>query len=189
MKEATGQLAEWQNTMYLPDDFTMSVNVSASLLRDSGFIQAILDIVDESSVSGSSLTIELTETTVMEDYSRSKEGMRRLNDVGIEFAMDDFGTGYSSLVRLKEMPLSLLKVDQTFVKGMVSSASDAAIVDASVRLGHAIGMAVTAEGIETEEQAEALRKLGCEKGQGYYFSRPQLPKDLDLQMTHRRHAA
>ena len=167
----------------------MSVNVSASLLRDSGFIQAILDIVDESSVSGSSLTIELTETTVMEDYSRSKEGMRRLNDVGIEFAMDDFGTGYSSLVRLKEMPLSLLKVDQTFVKGMVSSASDAAIVDASVRLGHAIGMAVTAEGIETEEQAEALRKLGCEKGQGYYFSRPQLPKDLDLQMTHRRHAA
>lgn len=115
--------------------------------------------------------------------------MQQLNAIGIEFAMDDFGTGYSSLVRLKDMPLSILKVDQTFVKSMISSANDAAIVDASVRLGHAIGMSVIAEGIETAEQAVALHKLGCDRGQGYYFSHPQLPEDLDLTQTPRRFAA
>ena len=125
----------------------------------------------------------------MEDYTRCKDAMSQLNAVGIEFAMDDFGTGYSSLVRLKEMPLSLLKVDQTFVTSMLSSANDAAIVDASVRLGHAIGMSVTAEGIETAEHAEALRKLGCNRGQGYYFSRPKAPADLNLDATLRSHAA
>jgi len=190
MTEATGQLAEWHNTMELPHDFTMSVNVSASLLPDCGFVQSILDIIEKSGLTGSSITIELTETTVMEDYTRSKDAMRRLNAVGIEFAMDDFGTGHSSLVRLKEMPLSLLKIDQTFVKGMMTSTNDAAIVDASVRLGHAIGMAVTAEGIETAEQAEALRQLGCNRGQGYYFARPQSPAELDAMLTpYRRRAA
>ncbi len=188
-REALAQLTEWHNTLFLPSDFTMSVNVSAALLRDSAFVQSILDIVEASGVHGSALTIELTETTVMEDYTRSKDAMRRLNNVGIEFAMDDFGTGHSSLVRLREMPLSLLKVDQTFVKGMESSANDAAIVDASVRLGHAIGMSVTAEGIETEAQAEALRKLGCERGQGYHFSYPGLPAELNLNMKPRRFAA
>ena len=189
MTEATNQLAEWHNTMDLPRDFTMSVNVSASLLPDGAFVQSVLDIVEKSGVVGSSITIELTETTVMEDYTRSKDAMRRLNDVGIEFAMDDFGTGHSSLVRLKEMPLSLLKIDQNFVKGMMTSTNDAAIVDASVRLGHAIGMAVTAEGIETAEQAEALRKLGCNRGQGFFFAYPQSAEDLYEVLSPFRHAA
>ncbi len=189
MKEALGQLAEWSNTMQLPRDFTMSVNVSAALLRDASFVQSILDIVEHSAVPPSSLTIEITETTVMEDYTRSNEAMRRLNSVGIEFAMDDFGTGYSSLERLREMPLSLLKVDQTFVKGMLSNASDAAIVNASVQLGHAMGITVTAEGIETEAHAEALQNLGCDRGQGYHFSRPQSPQELNLFMPPRQHAA
>ena len=167
----------------------MSVNVSASLLPDGAFVQSVLDIVEQSGVAGSSITIELTETTVMEDYTRSKDAMRRLNDVGIEFAMDDFGTGHSSLVRLKEMPLSLLKIDQNFVKGMMTSTNDAAIVDASVRLGHAIGMAVTAEGIETAEQAEALRKLGCNRGQGFFFAYPQSAEDLYEVLSPFRHAA
>ena len=189
MTEATNQLVQWQNTMDLPHDFTMSVNVSASLLPDTDFVQSVLDIVEKSGLDGNSITVELTETTVMEDYTRSKDAMSRLNDVGIEFAMDDFGTGHSSLVRLKEMPLSLLKIDQTFVKGMMTSTNDAAIVDASVRLGHAIGMSVTAEGIETAEQAEALRKLGCNRGQGYYFAFPQSPEELEVMLTPYRRAA
>ena len=105
--------------------------------------------------------------------------MRKLNDAGIAFAMDDFGTGYSSLERLREMPLSLLKVDQTFVKGMLSNANDAAIVDASVRLGHAMGISVTAEGIESEAHALALRRLGCDRGQGYHYSMPQSAQEMD----------
>ena len=189
MKEALNQHAQWSNTFHLPPDFTMSVNVSAALLRDAGFVQSILDIVDNSGVPANSLLIEITETTVMEDYTRSNEAMRKLNSAGIEFAMDDFGTGYSSLERLREMPLSLLKVDQTFVKGMLSSANDAAIVDASVRLGHAIGVSVTAEGIESQAHAEALQALGCDRGQGYYYSRPQAPEELNLLKKLRQRAA
>jgi len=189
MTEATRQLAEWHNIMDLPHDFAMSVNVSASLLPDTAFIQSVIDIVEQSGVSGTSITIEITETTVMEDYSASRDAMRRLNDVGIEFAMDDFGAGHSSLVRLKEMPLSLLKIDQTFVKGLLTSTNDAAIVDASVRLGQAIGMSVTAEGVESAEQAEALRNLGCNYGQGYYFAVPQSPEELEVVLAPFRHAA
>ena len=153
------------------------------------FVHDLLDIVASSGVSGSSLMIEITETTIMEDYVRSREAMQKLNAVGIEFAMDDFGTGYSSLLRLKQMPLSLLKIDQTFVTSMITSPNDAAIVDASVRLGHAIGMSVTAEGVETAEQAAALRELGCERGQGYYYSMPVAPEELDFNKGLDRFAA
>ena len=183
---AINQLKKWRDTYGVSDDFTMSVNVSAALLRNDSFVEAILEIVEESDISGKSLMIEITETTVMEDYTRSRKAMHKLNEVGIEFAMDDFGTGYSSLLRLKEMPLSLLKIDQTFVRSMLTNTNDAAIVDASVRLGHAIGMTVIAEGIETVEEAESLRKLGCERGQGYYYSMPLPPEEINLgQPPHR----
>lgn len=183
------QLKEWGATIQLPAGFTMSVNISAALLRDAGFVQGILDTVAKSGVPASSLIIEITETTVMEDYTRSNEAMRKLNDAGIAFAMDDFGTGYSSLERLREMPLALLKVDQTFVKGMLTNANDAAIVDASVRLGHAMGILVTAEGIETEAHAQALRQLGCDRGQGYHYSRPQSAQEMDLLLNPVQNAA
>jgi len=93
MKVALDQLTEWHNTLYLPDDFTMSVNVSAALLPDTNFVQAVLDIVEQSEVSGSSLTIELTETTVMEDYTRCKDAMRQLNSIGIELAWPRYWYG------------------------------------------------------------------------------------------------
>ncbi len=189
IKVAIAQLKQWRSIEGFSEEFTMSVNVSAALLRHDNFVQAVLDVVEESGIPGRSLMIEITETTVMEDYVRSRQAMQQLNEVGIEFAMDDFGTGHSSLLRLKEMPLSLLKIDQTFVKNMLNSTNDAAIVDASVRLGHAIGMTVIAEGIETAEQALALRKLGCERGQGYYFSMPLSPDEIDFSDQHRRFAA
>ena len=87
------------------------------------------------------------------------------------------------------MPLSLIKIDQTFVQSMITNPNDAAIVDASVRLGHAIGISVTAEGIETAEQAAALRELGCDRGQGYYYSTPLAPEELDFNTGSGRFAA
>ncbi len=189
VKVALAQLKEWRDTSSISDEFTMSVNVSAALLRNDNFVHAIVDIVEDSGVPGGALMIEITETTVMEDYTRCRQAMQQLNEVGIEFAMDDFGTGYSSLERLKEMPLSLLKIDQTFVKTMMTNINDTAIVDTSVRLGHAIGMTVIAEGIETAEQAAALHKLGCERGQGYYYSKPLPPDEIDLTQQTTRLAA
>jgi len=158
-KVATAQLKEWRESKGLSDQFTMSANVSAALLRNDNFVQAILDIIEDSEIPGSSLMIEITETTVMEDYARSRQAMHQLNEVGIEFAMDDFGTGYSSFV------------------------------DASVRLGHAIEMTVIAEGIETAEQAAQLQKLGCERGQGYYYSMLLPPDERDLTQLQRKFAA
>lgn len=189
MQKALHQLVQWQSNGDVPEDFTMSVNVSAELLRDDQFMQDIIDLIHQAGIQGHSLTIELTETTVMEDYHDSREAMQQLSDLGIKFAMDDFGTGYSSMERLKEMPLSLLKIDKTFVDGMLENANDGAIVDASLLIGQAIGMLVTAEGIETAEQAEALRKLGCDRGQGYYFSRPQKPSDLIFHDVPKQRAA
>jgi len=188
-KEAVSQLKEWRDNNNCSDELTMSVNVSAALLRNDNFVQAILNIVQDAGVPGSSLMIEITETTVMEDYAGCREAMLELNEVGIEFAMDDFGTGYSSLERLKEMPLSVLKIDRTFVKSMMTRTNDNAIIDASVRLGHAIGMTVIAEGIETAEQAAALRLLGCDRGQGYYYSMPSPPHEIDLSPTLQKFAA
>lgn len=177
---AIAQLKEWRDNGWVSPEFRMSVNLSAVLLRSDRFNKAILDIVKESGVSGHLLMIEIKETTIMEDCTRSREAMRQLNEVGIEFTMDDFGTGYSSMLRLKEMPLSLLKVDRTLIRAMLTSANEVAIVDACVRLGQAIGIRVIAKGIETAEQAAALRLLGCNLGQGYHYAMPLPPDQLDF---------
>lgn len=177
---AIAQLKEWRDNGWVSPEFRMSVNLSAVLLRSDRFNKAILDIVKESGVSGHLLMIEIKETTIMEDCTRSREAMRQLNEVGIEFMMDDFGTGYSSMLRLKEMPLSLLKVDRTLIRAMLTSANEVAIVDACVRLGQAIGITVIAKGIETAEQVAPLRLLGCNLGQGYHYAMPLPPDQLDF---------
>lgn len=159
---------------------SMSVNISADLLHDPSFVTMIQSALAQHNVSGHSLILEVTETMVLDEFETSLAAMDRLSALGVQFALDDFGTGYSSLIRLKEMPLTRLKIDQEFVVNMLDDNNDSAIVEASIQLGRTIGMSVVAEGIETAEQAAHLHKLGCGYGQGYYFGRPEPTINTEL---------
>jgi EAL domain-containing protein (putative c-di-GMP-specific phosphodiesterase class I) len=123
----------------------------------------------------------------MEDLAGAREVMRKLDQLGIRLAIDDFGTGHSSLAYLKQFPVQEVKVDRTFVQGMVENPVDSAIVRAVIDLADAMGIAAVAEGVETEGQLAGLRKLGCPVAQGFYFSQPLRAGEFDELLT--RHFA
>ena len=114
----------------------------------------------------------------MEDVDHSIQVLRRLKDIGVGLAIDDFGTGYSSLAYLERFPVDALKIDRSFISRLGTDAADGAIVSAVLALGHALGLAVIAEGVETDEQLRILADLGCDAAQGYLFARPIPPSDL-----------
>ena len=130
----------------------------------------------------SALCLELTETTFMEDADSHKETLAGIKSLGVGLAIDDFGTGYSSLTYLKRFPVSVLKIDQAFVRGLGEDASDTAIVKSVIDLAHALGLVVVAEGVETSDQVMHLQRLGCDLAQGYFFARPQAAEDLERQL-------
>jgi len=129
------------------------------------------------------LKLELTESVVMEDAEQTIETLGQLKALGVQLAIDDFGTGYSSLSYLKRFPVDVLKVDRSFVDGLATSQQDAAIVQGIIALAQSLGLTVTGEGIETEEQAAYLTRLGCDLAQGYYFSRPLLVAQFEALLT------
>ena len=133
------------------------------------------------------LIFEITENVVMEDLAGAREIMRKLDQLGIRLAIDDFGTGHSSLAYLKQFPVQEVKVDRTFVQGMVENPVDSAIVRAVIDLADAMGIAAVAEGVETEGQLAGLRTLGCPIAQGFYFSQPLRAEEFDGLLT--RHFA
>jgi EAL domain-containing protein (putative c-di-GMP-specific phosphodiesterase class I) len=122
------------------------------------------------------LDLELTESLVMDNAEEFIAKLRALKSLGVQLSVDDFGTGYSSLSYLKQFPVDRLKLDKSFVRHVVTDTGDAAIAQAVVRLGQILGLAVTAEGVETEEQLAFLRRYGCDEAQGYLFS-PPLPAE------------
>ena len=185
--ETCRQLAEWQarpETAHLH----LSLNLSARELAHPDVVSTVLGCVRESSIDPRSLTIEVTESTAMADGDTGFRALRDLSSEGIQVAIDDFGTGYSSLEQLRRMPVDIVKVDRSFVSGMVANSTDRELVAAVVGMGRALKLCVVAEGIETPEQADALRDLGCDIGQGFLFSRPVPADQLDgvLQATSAR---
>lgn len=124
----------------------------------------------------SRICLEITESVLMEDSS--VEAMQALRDLGVRLSIDDFGTGYSSLGYLKRFPVDSVKVDRSFVDGLGTDSEDSAIVTAVVSLGHALGLSVVAEGVETSGQLQELLRLGCDRAQGYWFSGPRDPNEF-----------
>jgi len=141
-------------------------------------VASIAAVLHDTALEPSALELEITETAVMD---RSEAGMRALADLralGVRLVLDDFGTGYSSLSYLRRLPLDTIKIDRSFVAGLDDDNSNLPIVEAVIALAHALGMEVVAEGIETVAQLTRLRGLACDRGQGYYYARPQPPEAL-----------
>jgi EAL domain-containing protein (putative c-di-GMP-specific phosphodiesterase class I) len=149
----------------------LSVNLSARNLHQPGFSQELLKVVRAIGFPLSRLTLELTETAIMADPVRAKTVLGELHDAGIHLSMDDFGIGQSSLTYLKDLPITKMKIDKSFVIGF-EQPRNVSIVRSAIDLARNMGLNVTAEGIEDESTYHALRELGCDLGQGYFFSKP-----------------
>lgn len=156
----------------------IAINLSIYNLQENYFIENIMGIFAKNNVSPSNFIMEVTESVMMTNPKKSIDILNQLNELGIEIAVDDFGTGYSSLAYLKQLPLSKLKIDKSFIMDMLEDDNDAMIVRSTIDLAHNLGMKVVAEGIEDIEMLRLLSILGCESGQGYYISRPKSEDDL-----------
>lgn len=174
---ACEQLAGWQAEP-ATCDLTVSVNVSARQMREPTFAETVLDITTQTGASPFRLTLELTESMLIEDFSAVAAQMAHLSNHGVSFSLDDFGTGYSSLRSLRQLPLHQLKIDKSFVRDVHTDPNDEAVVRTIIGLGQSLGLAVIAEGVETEASRDALIALGCQRFQGYLFGGPRPIADL-----------
>ncbi len=168
-------------------DLPISVNLSPRQFQDSGLLPQVAAALGATGLPSELLIFEITETMVMEDLSGAREVMKKLNGLGVRLAIDDFGTGHSSLAYLKQFPVHKVKVDRAFVQGVAESPVDSAIVRAIIDLANAMGISAVAEGVETKDQVDELKMLGCQVGQGFYFSRPLRAEEFDELLT--RHFA
>jgi diguanylate cyclase (GGDEF)-like protein len=177
LREACRRAARWRDEG-LPLG-RVSVNLSARQFQQAGLTQRVRAALEDSGLEPAGLEIEITETTVMRDTAKTVEVLRSLKALGVALSIDDFGTGYSSLSYLKRFPLDILKIDRSFVKDVVQDPSDAAITRAIIALAHGLGLEAVAEGVETAEQLAFLKDNGCDEFQGYYFSSPVWPEQLE----------
>jgi diguanylate cyclase (GGDEF)-like protein/PAS domain S-box-containing protein len=160
----------WQRSV--PSPCRVSLNLSLRQLQQRRFLEQVRDTFRAHGVSPTSLELEITETTLMEDPERTVRILDALYGMGLHLAIDDFGTGYSSLSALQQFPISTLKIDQSFVRDVAIDRDDAAIVDAIIQMAHSLKLDVVAEGVENEAQLEFLRKHGCDYAQGHLFGDP-----------------
>jgi EAL domain-containing protein (putative c-di-GMP-specific phosphodiesterase class I) len=164
-------------------ELTIAVNVSARQFKHPEFVQQVKSLLSTSGADPQCLKLELTESLLLGDTQDAILKMTELKAIGVSFALDDFGTGYSSLSYLKLLPLKQLKIDQSFVRDVMTDPNDAAIARTVLALGHSLGLTVVAEGVETEAQRAFLAQHGCRLFQGYLFGRPVPIAQLQLQLT------
>jgi diguanylate cyclase (GGDEF)-like protein/PAS domain S-box-containing protein len=176
LNEACRQLADWRSAGH---DLTMSVNASMRQLDSSGFVDDVRTALETYGLAPSSLIIEITESVLMKDANATVARLHRLKELGVLLAIDDFGTGYSSLAYLRQFPVDVLKIDRSFVAEMSGSPDAAALIHTLVELGHTLGLVTLAEGIEQTGQIDGLRSEHCDHGQGFFFSRPVGPAEIE----------
>lgn len=172
LRTALPALAMWRRSGLVAADAKISVNVSSRQLNDHVFPRHVRAALAEAGLPGDAIRLEMSESSLMQDPERIQSIIAEVCATGVGLHLDDFGTGYSSLTTLRQLPLEALKVDRSFVSSLDSSGGDDVIVRSTVALAHSLGMRVIAEGIETAEQLEHLRSLGCEYGQGFLFGEP-----------------
>ncbi|MFI1723981.1 putative bifunctional diguanylate cyclase/phosphodiesterase [Streptomyces sp. NPDC020489] len=187
---ACRQARQWQ--LDHPDEppIFVSVNVAVRQVWDSDLVADVADILAETGLAPGLLQLELTESAVMGSAGRPLQVLQALSDMGVHIAIDDFGTGYSNLAYLSRLPVAVLKLDGSFVRGFQYEGTDASpnpadevVVEAMIQLAHRLGLTVTAECVETSAQASRLRRIGCDTGQGWLYSRPVAPDRISELLT------
>ena len=178
MNKACAQLHAWQQDPVMKE-LSLAVNVSAKEFLQPDFAAKIKACVNHHHIDNSKLKLELTESMLIDNIQYIINTMNALGEIGIQFSLDDFGTGYSSLQYLKTLPLSQLKIDQSFVRDLATNSSDETIVLTIITMAQSLGLNVIAEGVETEEQLKLLKAHGCENYQGYFFSKPIPIEEFD----------
>lgn len=176
MEQAAQHLKRWSHAG-MPDLF-LAVNVSAIQFVQPGFVEDLMEITAHANIPTHRIEIEITEAVALKNAEQADAIIHRLHSAGFAVALDDFGTGYSSLSYLKRYAIDRLKIDQSFVKDLARNQSDPAIVAAIVNMARSLNMTTIAEGVETAEQADLLKKLGCDEIQGYWFSKPLIEDDF-----------
>jgi predicted signal transduction protein with EAL and GGDEF domain len=178
LEEACAQLKVWEadvRTRHLK----LAINVSALQFRQADFVDQVRRALETSGAPTSCLKLELTESLILDDVEGTIEKMQALKELGVGFSMDDFGTGYSSLSYLTRLPLDQLKIDQSFIRNLPDNANDAVIVQTIITMANSLGLAVIAEGVETDAQRQFLEQHGCPIYQGYLYSKPLPLKEFN----------
>jgi diguanylate cyclase (GGDEF)-like protein/PAS domain S-box-containing protein len=172
LRAACEQAVAWRGAGLMSGDVRMNVNLSPRQVTHPGFVASVADILEETGLAAEALSLEITESVLMDDSDGTLATLRELKALGVHLVLDDFGTGYSSLAYVKRFPIDVLKIDRAFVDALGDDAEDFAIVTAIISMGSALGVTVVAEGVEAERQASQLRALGCELAQGFLFAKP-----------------
>jgi EAL domain-containing protein (putative c-di-GMP-specific phosphodiesterase class I) len=184
LAEACAQMASWRAQGVAHDGMRVAVNVSARQLSEPGIAKAVATTLERSGLDPSALCLEITENALFSEPEVALANMEAIEALGVAIALDDFGVGFSSLSRIRELPrLDVIKIDRSFVAGLMGSAADAAVISAAVSLGARLGLTVVAEGIEDELQRSELEELGCDVGQGFLFCRPEPPERMAKLLT------
>jgi diguanylate cyclase (GGDEF)-like protein len=180
MRVACHQAKEWQERYPSAPPLSVCVNLSARQVRHPGLLQDVKSALRESGLEAGNLILEITEGTLLKDTEVIETIFRELNALGVRLAIDDFGREYSSLSYLKRLPVDGLKIDGSFMESLGEDLTNTTIVEAVISLAHSLGLEVTGEGVESAEQLEQLRRMGCDLVQGYHLARPLPSEDVEL---------
>jgi EAL domain-containing protein (putative c-di-GMP-specific phosphodiesterase class I) len=167
------QNTAWQQAGLIP--IPIAINISGQQLRNDATVELVRQVLGQTGLGARYLTLELTESILMQGEGEASAALQQLAGLGIGLAIDDFGTGYSSLSYLKHFPVNTVKIDKSFIRDVTTNADDAAITIAIIAMGNALGLRVVAEGVETEPQMEFLRQQGCDEIQGFLVGHPVPP--------------
>jgi diguanylate cyclase (GGDEF)-like protein/PAS domain S-box-containing protein len=166
---------------------SIAINISGAQIKQGKLVEEVTEALNDSRLPPERLELEVTEGFILDDPDAAIKQLSTLRDIGVVISIDDFGTGYSSLSYLKRLPIQKLKIDQSFVRDIPNNTDDMAIADAVIAMGHSLDLSVIAEGVETEEQAEFLTSHGCNKAQGFLFSKPVTAEELETLLLKKSH--
>jgi diguanylate cyclase (GGDEF)-like protein/PAS domain S-box-containing protein len=186
LAEACEQVAAWRAG--IAPQLQLSVNVSNAHFRSPDLVESVKSALADSGLPAAALTIEITENLLMEDSAKILDRLDELANMGVKLALDDFGTGFSSLAYLKKFQVDALKIDQTFIRDIVTNAGDLALVDAIIAMSNSLGLTIVVEGVETPEQLELLQARGCHLIQGFHFSHPLSVEEMTKYLADEKQA-